>query len=266
MTESILKKISAFFSAIDPFNYADQLLDRFYPLPKHEEPPLLQNAIYQLVYLLVALLTALLIYGIASVALQTSSPIVIVVSESMEPQLFRGDLVVLHGVSFENLKADLVNLDYSIENQFFNDFASIDYETNTISFKDSNQIARLKTDNDIIVYNSTLLGRQIIHRAQAKISSTNGDFVLTKGDNEKTNATLDQDCGKVIVLPITSSPTPQLRVEKACVNPLAPSRSDVLGKSLLRVPLVGCFKLWLFDDLPTLLTRQQLPADFKGIC
>ena len=40
--------------------------------------------------------TALAVWGACVVALQTSSPIVVVLSGSMEPAVFKGDLLVLH--------------------------------------------------------------------------------------------------------------------------------------------------------------------------
>lgn len=266
MLEKITKPINQFLFRVDPFNYVDRLLDQYYPVPKKGEPPLVQTIVYQLVYLLTALIVAVIIYGAASLVLQTSSPIVVVVSESMEPQLFRGDLVVIQGVSFENLKADLVILPYSLQGKFFADFVTPHYDTKTLSFTDSSTVAHLNLTNDIVVYNSPLLGKQIIHRAQAKIASADGQFVLTKGDNAVTNPAIDQDCGLITIVPNNATPTVQLRPAKACVNPIAPPISEVLGKAVLRVPLVGCFKLWLFDDLPTLVTRQRLPTEFRGIC
>ena len=72
MLEKITQPINQFLSLIDPFDYVDRALAHYYPVPKRGEPPLVQTVVYQLVYLLTALIVAVIIYGAASLILQTS--------------------------------------------------------------------------------------------------------------------------------------------------------------------------------------------------
>lgn len=255
-------KIRAFLRMIDPFTYCDLLLNKYYPLPKNGKTSLVQESVYQGVYLLTAFLTAFVLFAAMGFILQTNSPIVIVVSESMEPTLHRGDLVLLHGVTFADLKADAIQVTYPLGGALFNQMGSVDYETGLIAFAGSNQNATIGLDHDIVVYNSPERGEQIIHRAQAKIQATDGDFIITKGDNPATNPQLDQDCQMVPFQ--NEAGVTELRL--MCVSPYMPRMDQIAGKSIAAIPLVGCVKLWVFDDIPSLLFKQQLPEHFRGIC
>lgn len=257
-----IQKVRDLLRMMDPFTYCDLLLNRYYPLPKNGKPSLVQDITYQGVYLVTAFLTAFVLFAALGFILQTNSPIVIVVSESMEPTLHRGDLVLLQGVNFANLKADRIDVAYPLGQTLFSQVGTVDYAAGLIRFKDTNQVAEMGLSHDMVVYNSPERGEQIIHRAQAKISALDGDFVITKGDNPVTNPYLDQDCQTVNVPNQNGSTSLQL----ICVSPYMPRMDQIAGKSLVSVPLIGCVKLWVFDDLPSLLFKQQLPASFRGIC
>ena len=114
------------------------------------------------------------------------------------------------------------------------------------------------TEGSVVVYNSYPKGLPIIHRSIVKINALDGTFILTKGDNKITNNTFDQDCGNVDPL--------RLKSDKPCITFYAVPIQEVQGVAFFRVPVVGCVKLWLVDDLVSLLTTGKLPRDFKGIC
>ena len=72
---------------------------------KHEKEASLKRKIIVTVILLgLAFSGAFLIYYIMQIALNTDSPMVVVVSGSMEPKLHRGDLLFLKGKDAENIK------------------------------------------------------------------------------------------------------------------------------------------------------------------
>jgi len=120
---------------------------------KHEKKPSSKRKIIVTVILLgVAFSGAFLIYFIMQVALNTDTPMVVVVSGSMEPNLLEGDLLFLKGTDPENIKSG------------------------TIAGK----------EGDIIVFNAYNLwvhapAEPIVHRVIDK-KYDNGWFFLTKGD------------------------------------------------------------------------------------
>jgi len=72
---------------------------------KHEKEASLKRKIIVTVILLgLAFSGAFLIYYIMQIALNTDSPMVVVVSGSMEPKLHKGDLLFLKGKDAENIK------------------------------------------------------------------------------------------------------------------------------------------------------------------
>src|SRR3989344_9223480 len=102
MPEKIKKKLD-FLKYLDPFYYVDKYL-----VPKIN--PENTEWVNWIIYLVSALFFAWLIYFALGLLLATSSPMVIVVSGSMEPVLYRGDVVVMQGVSPENIKAEQTEL------------------------------------------------------------------------------------------------------------------------------------------------------------
>ncbi|MFH0714961.1 MAG: hypothetical protein V1847_04510 [Candidatus Diapherotrites archaeon] len=263
-----MKKKSIFepLKWFDPFTYLDMVLEKVWPRNKKSK---WQEAGYDLIYLVFAFLVAFVLYTILSLAWQTSSPMVIVVSGSMEPVLYRGDVVFLHGIQTSEVSAPEVDVNAPLTNAVISNFLTPHYADNqieSISFE-NNQSVPIQTTGDIIVYNSPLLGEQIIHRAIAKLNATDGTFLLTKGDSVY-NTTFDQDCGSVQVLPLANGQV-KILTEKACITPFAVSQEQLQGKvqfAPFKIPLVGCVKLWLVDDLVSLIRTHKLPANFQGIC
>ena len=107
--QSVLSVIGKNLYRLDPFTYADILLER---LGQKEN-----NLVAWPVYLLTAFLSAWLIYTVLGFILGTRAPAVIVVSGSMEPTFYRGDIMVLTGATPENLKAQTVELPYALANR-----------------------------------------------------------------------------------------------------------------------------------------------------
>ena len=104
---SIRKKLKY----LDPFTYVDMGLEKVYPVK--EKKTFTQEIVYDLVYVISAFVFAFIIYSIIGFALQTNSPMVIVMSASMQDVYFRGDIVALHGAEVSAVNAPLVELDES---------------------------------------------------------------------------------------------------------------------------------------------------------
>lgn len=229
---------------IDPFTYVDR-----YVMPYIN--PSNNDAISWAVYIIFAFVFAFVIYTVLGLILGTPTPMVIVVSESMEPELYRGDVVVLTGVTAEQLNAQLVELpERNLQGAYLSSFATLTYSISddtsqllkSITFSNNQEVVP-NTEGDIVVYISNITGEQIIHRAVAKIRAADGYYLITKGDNSATNKTVDQDCGKVVLG----------RAERACITLYPVNLSELQGKAVFRVPLLGYVKLLIFDDLPNLI-------------
>lgn len=233
------KEIREKLKYLDPFTYVDMFLDKVNP----SHNPLIDWP----VQIIAAFLIALLIYSLLGFALGTGSPMVIVVSESMSPNLHRGDVVVLSGVAPEDVQAQEVTLNIpSLEGIPFSSFAT--FTNPTINFNDGQKI-ETNQGGDILVYFSNYRNEQIIHRAVAKINANDGTYILTKGDNELTNNTLDQDCGRVV----GTSP------QHNCITLFPISEENLQGKAIARVPYLGYVKLILVDDLQVILFGCNRP-------
>lgn len=105
----------------------------------------------------IVVLSVLIFWFGISFVLKTGNPILAVASESMEPLLYKGDLIVIEGI--ENV----------IEIQ--------------VGFKDSDQ------PGDIIIFHKPSDPTElIVHRAIEKRDAGDGTYVYrTQGDNERTN-------------------------------------------------------------------------------
>ncbi len=250
---------------LDPFTYLDLALEKLWPKRKND---FVQELAYNVVYFVFAFAIAFAVYSSLALAWQTPSPMVIVVSGSMEPVLFRGDVVFLHGTQVQEVNAAPVNLDENLSNAVISSFVTPAYANGyvqSIAF-DSNQTVSVSTSGDIVVYSSPLLGEQVIHRAVVKIQAKDGTFLLTKGDSVN-NYSFDQDCGKVQLLPLEGGT--RVLTEKPCISPFAISQKDLQGRvqfGAFKIPYAGCVKLWLVDDLVSLVREKKLPSHFKGIC
>lgn len=251
------KQKFSFLKWIDPFTYVEILLRKFHP--KKEKPSAFDETIDWAVYLFFAAVFAFLIYTAFGIILNTPAPMVIVMSGSMEPVMYRGDVIVLYGATKEEIKAPEISLPRdTLEETLLIEFAKPAYNRKNISsidFENGEKI-EISTEGDIVVYHSKLKDEPIIHRAVAKLKVIDGTYFLTKGDSV-LNTTIDQDCGRII---------PPGIPEKDCITLYPVPYEEIQGKAVLKIPLAGCVKLWLFDDLTSLIVNGRLPSDFRGIC
>ncbi len=180
-----------------------------------------------------ALAAAAAVWIILSVVLQTPSPLDVVTSCSMRPFLDRGDLVVVQGQG--TYAAPVVDYQGEVPQ------VGINKSTCTVAIRGQGQATQQCTSvllvrnassdmvipvnrenvshNDVIVFEST--AGLVIHRTVLSLRDTENQRVLylTKGDN---NQVLDQEGAIRFV-----------------------SARDIHGRMLLRVPLVGYFRLFL---------------------
>ena len=247
---------------LDPFTYVD-----LYVLPKVN--PNKNSTIEFAVNLFFAAFFAIAIYSIAGFLLSTDVPGAIVFSYSMLPVLSRGDFIALQGVNAEQLNTPAVDLNFSVKDKHLKDYATtycsftesygnpnelatcdsflqlyikqeipIDsFTTRKIVFK-NNQVLDLDTTGDITLYYSGLSGKQIIHRSVAKLNAEDGIFIFTKGDSP-SNPIIDQDY--------------PLSYENNAITSFATPVSEIKGRIILRIPLIGYAKIIIFDDIPQLI-------------
>ena len=244
----VLKKLREKLKWLDPFTYVD-----IYLMPKVN--PNDSEAISWVVYLVSAFFFAWVIYTGLGVVLSTPSPMMIVVSSSMEPVLQRGDIVVLVGASPESLSVQEIDTGFqTLKQTDFSSFANpvyLDSTIQSIEF-DSGQTIQVNKEGDIVVYWSDLMQEPIIHRAVVKLLASDNTYLLTKGDS-LNNSTIDQDCGRVV----------NQRPEKPCIELYPVPMEKLQGKVLLHLPLLGCAKLWIVDDLGSLISKGRLPDEFE---
>lgn len=239
----------AFLKWVDPFTYVEIVLRKFHP--KKHTPSIVDEAIDWVVYLFSALIFAYLIYAIFGLVLGTNSPMVIVVSGSMEPVYFRGDVVVLQGKTIEKIQGQVVELNENLSGKHFDEFASpirgrVDdrLETVAVEFNNDKRID-LNEKGDIIVYFSNERSEPIIHRIVAKIQANDGVFFLTKGDSINNPFMDEEVCG------VYSN-----GLKSYCVTPYPIKAAEIQGTALFKIPWIGYVKLFFFDDLPRLLTGK----------
>ncbi len=233
---------------LDPFTYVDLLLDRVNP--KHN--PWIDWP----VYLVSALFFAWIAFIFFGILFGAKVPFWIVLSPSMEPVMYRGDVVLLAGTSASNINAQTAKIDFPIAGKAVWDFASIAYglgdnnrpEAKKIFFSEQ-QSFELNKSGDIIIYYSAFRQRPIIHRVALKIIAPDGIFFLTKGDSIY-NPTIDQDCGRIV----NGNP------ERNCITLYPAQEKEIWGRMFFKIPLLGYGKLLIFDDLP------NLPKILSGNC
>jgi signal peptidase I len=246
----------------DPFTYVD-----LYVMPLVN--PRNDKGIELAVNVVFAALFAVAVYALAGILLSTSVPGAIVYSDSMVPALQRGDFIAMSGVAAAELNAPSVDLNFAIGGKelkayattycsFREGYASFgspdevkpcdvflkafregkmpvdSFNTSRIVFRNGRTLD-ITAEGDTVLYLSDISGKQIIHRAVAKIRAQDGVFVLTKGDSGK-NPLIDQDY-------------PLFSREKAITSSATPA-DEIKGRIILRIPLLGYPKLLLFDDLP----------------
>lgn len=161
--------------------------------------------------------------------LSTAAPLDVVTSCSMLPVLERGDFIVVAG---REVAAPTVFVDGPVEAALQG--ATLQKAACTLALK-GEQFERACTtgvtvvgkffaansSNDVIVFDATPRAYGlVVHRAFLRVVNGTHEFFLTKGDN---NLGLDQEAGIGIV-----------------------PRADVHGAVVMRAPLAGFLKLFLF--------------------
>ena len=218
---------------------------------------------------------------VISLVLNTTSPINIITSCSMLPNLDRGDVIILQGVqSFATQQTTTTNFSDVTYKQFLvqNENNSMrlavpfkgsepafnfsvkqctrktygkTYQTPCLDSLQLNGVFSENKSNDVIVYESGTPAGLIIHRSLLKIIAPDGEFYLTKGDN---NQFPDQISGIPIVkrqeLRQVLLNIPFLIVvglnEKGQVITTREQDLKIKGKVLARIPYLGYAKLFLF--------------------
>ena len=256
----LLSKIQAklsFLKWLDPFTYVDLfVMPRVKRITDSGSVEFIVNVFF-------ALLFAWIIYFLLGVIFQTTTPLVIVYSASMESTFFRGDVMALNKANDFDNYGGLIVLDRNIGNVAVNDFATVNYDgrlLKSITFFDSSGQKEFFPSQvgSIVVYSAYPSGLPIIHRALVKIVARDGNFVLTKGDNSVTNPTFDEDCGSISI--------GLERPQKNCITLYPIPVNSLQGKVFFGIPKVGCVKLWLIDDLASIIFTGNLPSDFKNFC
>src|SRR3989344_5475180 len=236
MLDGIKKKLS-FLKYLDPFYYVD-----LYVMPRLN--PMKIEWVSWVIYLVSALVFAWLIYTLLGLILMTPSPMVIVVSGSMEPVMYRGDVIVMQGVSPENITAEYTELLLpTLRETPMSAFASAEGVPPASLFFINGERIPITEKGDVVVYNSTSfrnLGQPVIHRVVAKVRAEDGLYLITKGDN---NNVTDQDCGGVIAG----------RPDHECKTFYPIPADEISGRALFKIPFVGYVKLLIFDDLTALI-------------
>ena len=113
------------------------------------------------VFVFLALILAYGAYDTVGVVIGTDTPVVSVVSNSMNPTFYKGDLLLVRGANFSELEEGDIIV-YKLQNA------------------EDDRCARWKRQMD-------MSGIPIVHRIVQK----NETFVQTKGDNEETNPSPD---------------------------------------------------------------------------
>ncbi|MCD6414249.1 MAG: hypothetical protein J7L23_01320 [Candidatus Diapherotrites archaeon] len=198
------------------------------------------------------LFAALLYFIIFPLILGANPPAVIVQSCSMKGALNVGDVVVLQGVSFDEVHAPLVKLDSPVSFKIWpNDYRK---ETKELIFP-NNQTVPVTKKGDIMVYVSRISGEQIIHRVIAKVETPEGRYYITKGDANTIPDAAKIDCGvwsgNRCIQPdpfISSICTDKDKGWPGCIA--TPVRADeAIGRDLFVIPLIGHIKMMTFHIL-----------------
>ncbi len=241
----MLKKLRDKLKWLDPFTYVDLYVMPVVNPGKNEHIELVVDVIF-------AFLFAFVLYNhILAGLLGTSTPLVIVYSGSMEPVLYRGDVAVLSGS--KDIAVREISVDFPVKGRLVGEYA----ETVPGKYLGADRakgiiIGGREVDFDssgpIVVYRSSLSGLDIIHRAALKIKAPDGDFLITYGDNGKTNWTFDADCPGYNPVAVVDG-----KEQFECITLTPVQAPELKGRYLFHIPLIGYVKLLIFDDLPRLL-------------
>ncbi len=206
------------------------------------------------------LIAAVIYYGIMPLFLGAYPPATIVESCSMAGTLQVGDVVLLKGISFNEINAPLVRLNTT--NISFRIVPNTwrTAQARELIFKDGTpRVVNITRNGDIVVYHSPLSGKQIIHRVIAKVVTSNGGhFLITKGDANTIPDQAKITCAQWVVegkyyrcveLSPTINETCQYPRDKGwpgCISSPVPM-NHVVGKVIFDIPLIGQVKLILLD-------------------
>jgi len=252
---SALRQKMSLLKWLDPFTYSDLFLDR---IGKKDD-----KIISWAAYLFTAALSAFVLYNLFALVLGTRFPGVIVLSGSMEPLFYRGDIIIMQGVQAEALQGARVRFNGSIKGmplsyyaqtycsrqdgsetkpceEFKEDYSNgkillQEFTAKKIIFNNGEEL-EITAAGDIVIYHGYVYnwaaGSQsfepIIHRVVAIIEAEDGLFVLTKGDS-RFNSFIDQETG---------------------IAPSAVPVRELEGRLVAIIPKLGYVKLILLDDIP----------------
>ncbi|VVB99196.1 Uncharacterised protein [uncultured archaeon] len=201
-----------------------------------------ENAVEWGIYAFSAFVFALVLYHFVLVGiLGTNFPLMIVYSGSMEPTLYRGDIVLLGSPA--GIKVAEAYVDFPVAGKPLREYSDIEispdekYGLRQSGISISGKAYPFDSRGPIVVYYSALQKKEIIHRAVLKLVAPDGNFLITFGDN---NTRIDADCPQ--------GPTPG-----QCINYWPVPSKDLRGKYLFHLPFLGYAKLVIFDDLPKIL-------------
>ena len=204
-------------------------------------------------------LAALIYYVILPLFLGANPPAVIVQSCSMAGTFQVGDIVVLSGVSFDNVNMPLVKVNSTKIN--FSIIPNSRFEqTKRLVFSDGTpRVVNVTRTGPVIVYISPLNGKQIIHRVIARVVTSDGKrYYITKGDANNTPDQAKISCAQWIrdgnvlrCISIADNVTETCEYPRdvnwpGCISSPIPEK-DVIGKAIFDIPLVGQIKLILWD-------------------
>ncbi len=209
---------------LDPYYYFDVLWEKYVGTEG------VLKTVAELVY---TLFLAYLIYYAAGFLLHTPRPAVIVASSSMVPVYHPGDVVIVRGITPDEVNAPEVYLDIPYTDHVTPEQAGIHFLRHGIklyALEVNGNVIPLEKGT-IVVYRDDLRGRDIIHRVILKIRTPHGYYFITKGDNDETNPTADQDC-----------------VLGYCVYPFLVSQDQVIGTPIFVIPRIGLIKLLLMPS------------------
>ena len=195
-------------------------------LPKKYDAKEIKHSVFELLIAFVAALAAWMLLGFF---LQTPTPIDVVTSCSMLPNLERGDMIIIQGgnvnaeeIAVTSPQLKFIRQDCKIRNLKTKEetpavcTAGVSVDGKSYFFNES---------GDIIVYEPKSAGDLglIVHRAMMKMKYNGKTYYITKGDN---NVIADVEG----------------------IIPMPPTDNDVKGKMIARIPYVGYLKLFLFGQ------------------
>jgi signal peptidase I len=230
-------KLKKYTKWLDPYIYLDLVIDKLFGKTNKKN-----KFIINILYILYSVLLAYLLYTFIGLILGTSLPLATVVSGSMEPNFYRGDIVIV--ANAKNIKAQIIDINENIKNKDIKDFSKMEFFPNsyglneiysiTIGNETINLDDTIKNNNSVVIYKSNIYGKLIIHRVVLILNANDGTYVISKGDNHKTNRIIDEDCD---LSPKTLIPT------KGCLNIYPINIKDLYGKKIGRIPYIGYLKL-----------------------